>query len=143
MNKKYKNFIFILLIVAFWYQFIHNKSKNHEKAYYEKYDNYYRVKLTGVRYLMTHDPVSALLRKTYIEEEYLTLPKITGVVQGKVIPVEFGGSYQYEGNITFAKKSMKIELYYPEYQEQVPPYRSSPKSPLRWNGKYTLERSSN
>jgi hypothetical protein len=86
--------------------------------------------LKGRRALMAHDPVSALLRKTYEDSILLPLPAADGTLLGKDIPVE-PGYYTYAGEIQRQGKGLTVNLYSNNTDDNV-------KDPVGWNGKYEL-----
>ena len=105
------------------------KARNDETALIYKMDSSYLIVLTGTRYLMVHDPISALLSKTYNETYKMIVPRIDGVVKGPEISVE-KGYYRYEGQIEFKGNKMSINLYYDNMTKR--------KDALTWNGEYSL-----
>ncbi len=60
---------------------------------------------------MVHDPISALMGRTYEATEVIKVQKITGTVKGEEIPVD-PGYYKYLGSIIFQGNKMTIDLYY-------------------------------
>ena len=106
------------------------KTRNDETALVYKVDSSYLIVLMGTRYLMVHDPISALLGKTYNETYKIVVPRIEGIVKGSEIPAE-KGYYHYEGQIDFKGSRMSINLYYDNYDDKK-------KDALSWNGEYSL-----
>ena len=130
-------FIIVLSLIG-WIIHIDSKAKNYEIAYWSKIDAqypYYRIHLKGTRFLMVHDPISALLGKTYVDTIDFYVFKITGTVNGNTISID--SSYKLLGDIKFynvfhsKKKKMVINLYYDDTDANI-------KRPLSWNGEYTL-----
>ena len=79
---------------------------------------------------MAHDPVSALMRKTYEDSILLPLPVADGTLLGENIPVE-PGYYTYTGEIQRQGKSLTVNLYFNNTDDNS-------KGPVGWNGKYEL-----
>lgn len=104
--------------------------ENYRNAYYSVAGEHYVVTLRGKRNRMAHDPISALLARTYEEVERIEVPRIAGVVEGREIPVP-KGYYGYVGRIVFFGTQMKIDLYYDNHDE-------SKIEPSSWNGDYIL-----
>jgi hypothetical protein len=130
MKKALLIFGFIILLLIGWFAYIATKAENYENAiaYYE--GSFYKIELKGVRYLMAHDPVTALMGETYEKTYIINTPRITGVVSGNEIPVK-KGYYKYLGNIIFKENKMIIDLYYDNYDDGI-------KDPISWNGEYIL-----
>jgi hypothetical protein len=78
-------------------------AKNYEQAYFSKHGSVYLVELKGKRYLLAHDPVSAILGKTSEETFEIEIPRIDGTIDGSEIRVE-RGCYKYSGSIVFSQK---------------------------------------
>ena len=70
-------------------------AKNYEQAYFSKHGSGYLVELKGKRYLLAHDPVSAILGKTSEETYEIEIPRIDGTIDGSEIRVE-RGSYKLQ-----------------------------------------------
>ncbi len=119
----------LLISISFLF-LLRPKVKNDETALIYKMDSSYLIVLTGTRYLMVHDPISALLGKTYNETYKIIVPRINGVVSGSEIPVE-KGYYRYEGQIEFRDNKMSINLYADNYEDKK-------KDALSWNGEYSF-----
>lgn len=79
---------------------------------------------------MAHDPVSAILGRTYEETLILELPRIEGVIDGSEIPV-MEGKLPYGGRVVITEDKMKVDLYYDDQSDNT-------KRPLLWNDEYTL-----
>ena len=77
---------------------------------------------------MTHDPVSAILRKTYEDSISFLIPRQNGVVQSNEIKV-VQNRYKPLGIISISENEMLIKLYYDSAQTE----------PDGWNGKYNLK----
>ena len=135
MKKVTRIIIALVAISITFLVLLRPKIKNDEAALVYKVDSSYLVVLTGTRYLMAHDPISALLGKTYDETYRIVVPRIEGVVKGSEIPVE-KGYYVYEGQIDFKGNRMSMNLYYDNYDDKR-------KDPLSWNGEYSFVLRSN
>lgn len=117
----------VAIAIGGWLSFISNKAKNYEDATVVRDGLLYKIEFKGVRYLMVHDPTSALMGKTYEANYSISVPRITGVVKGDEIPVK-KGHYKYLGTITFTKNRFIVDLYYDD----------NIKDPISWNGEYKL-----
>jgi hypothetical protein len=104
---------------------------NDEHAYFTKHGQSYRVEMKGRRRLMAHDPISAVLGRTYEDTLTIELPTIEGVIDGSSIPVP-SGHLRYAGRVVITDRKMKVDLYYDDRSDNA-------KVPLPWNGEYTLE----
>ena len=83
--------------------------------------------LTGRRTLMVHDPISALLGKTYQDSLLLQLPvSATGWIPGRTIPPK-PGYYPYSGGIQLQLEQKKVILNLSTYD-----------GPVYYNGEYDL-----
>jgi hypothetical protein len=103
---------------------------NSKDATVSKVGDQYTVSLKGTRYLMAHDPFSAMQGKTFVLTAILTVPRIEGIVEGREIPVA-PGHYKFLGQIEFSGSRMKIDLYADNYDDKR-------KDPSTWNGEYNL-----
>jgi hypothetical protein len=106
-------------------------AKNNKTATIEKVENLYVVTLTGKRILMSHDLISLLKRKTYLDTFKVSVPRVEGVINGQEIPTE-EGHYKMLGTIVFDGDEMKIDLYYDNYDDSI-------QYPLSWNGEYKIK----
>jgi hypothetical protein len=107
---------------------------NDEHAYFAKHGQGYSVEMKGRRRLMAHDPVSAVLGRTYEETLTIELPRIEGVVDGGEIPVR-PGHLRYAGRVVLTGRKMNVDLYYDDHTDHT-------RVPLAWNGEYTLDQKS-
>jgi hypothetical protein len=102
---------------------------NDERAYFVRDGHSYRVKITGRRFPLVHDPISLLLERTYEETFALELPRIEGAIEGSEIPVS-PDKLRYTGRVVITDGKMNVDLYYDDDER--------PRRPLPWNGEYTL-----
>lgn len=130
MKKVILIIVAILLIAVSLLVLLRPKVRNNATALIYKENASYLIVLTGTRYLMVHDPISALLGKTYNETYKITVPRINGIVAGSEIPVE-KGYYHYQGQIEFRGNKMIVNLYYDNYDDNR-------KDALSWNGVYSI-----
>lgn len=121
----------VVLVLAVGYSCTRDKTRNDEIASVTRAGEMYRIELKGIRYLMVHDPIALLMRRTYEETYVLTVPRIEGVVAGGEIPVK-RGHYKLLGGIAFAGGRMTVDLYYDNYDDKI-------RDPLSWNGEYSLQ----
>ena len=122
--------IVVAVGLALGYSCMRDKTSNDATAAVAREGETYRITLTGTRYLMVHDPISALMARTYEETYELDLPRIEGVVQGTEIPRPRGW-YKLLGTVTFDGDRMTVDLYYDNTDDKI-------RDPLSWNGVYTL-----
>ena len=120
----------VAVVLALGYSCMHDKTSNDEIAVVAREGETYRITLTGTRYLMVHDPISALIGPTYTETYVLPVPRLTGTVAGAEIPVQ-RGHYRYAGSIAFDGDRMAVDLYYDNTDDKI-------RDPLSWNDSYTL-----
>lgn len=111
-------FALLTIVIVGWLVFISNKAKNHEGATVTKDGSLYKIEFTGVRYLMVHDPISALIGKTYEATYSIKVPRITGVVEGSEIPVK-RGYYKYLGTISINGNKIIVDLYADNYDDNT------------------------
>jgi len=130
MDKRATIVIVIILCAVGFIAIIRGKAENHETVNITKEGAEYKIQFTGTRYLMVHDPISALLRKTYETTYSLKVPRIKGTVNGNEIPVK-KGHYQFVGNVKFNKDIVIVDLYTDNYDDKT-------KNASSWNGKYTI-----
>jgi len=103
---------------------------NDEHAYVVKKGPGYVVEMKGRRRLMAHDPISAILGRTYEETLTMELSRLEGVIDGAEIPV--GPDHiRYVGRVVIESGRMKVDLYYGNR-------RDDPEAALSWNGEYRL-----
>jgi hypothetical protein len=103
---------------------------NDEHAYFDKRGESYVVELKGRRRTMAHDPLSAVLGRTYEAAFTMQLPRIEGMIDGAEIPVR-PGYLRYVGRVVITGGQMKVDLYYDDRAENT-------KLLLSWNGEYVL-----
>jgi hypothetical protein len=104
-----------------------SRTRNYEHAYFSRQGSSYLVELKGTRRLMAHDPISALLGRTYEETLTMKLPRIEGEIDGTEIPVP-PDKLSYTGRVVITSGKMKVDLR----------YDGSDRAALLWNGNYTL-----
>lgn len=76
---------------------------------------------------MAHDPISALLGRTYEETLTIKLPRIEGEIDGtEIVPPP--DRLPYLGRVVIENGRMKVDLRYDD----------SAQVELPWNGEYTL-----
>lgn len=97
---------------------------NHDRAYYARDGDIYRVELKGRRFPLVHDPVSLFTESTREETFTLELPRIDGVIDAAEI------HHNYRGHVAITRGRLTVDLYYPD-EDRGP-------KPLSWNGEYTL-----
>jgi hypothetical protein len=100
---------------------------NDEHAYFVKQGPRYLVEMKGRRRLLAHDPISAVLGRTYEETVTLQLPRIDGPIDGAEIPVA-PDKLRYIGRVVIANGRMKVDLSYNDDSKAATP----------WNGEYVL-----
>ena len=89
--------------------------------------------LTGRSYLMAHDPISVLQRKTYRDSITFRLPATaTGFIAGSSIPVK-PGYYAYRGTIRLQPEAGKVTVSLSANNTD-----DRRLDPLSWNGEYNL-----
>jgi hypothetical protein len=122
---------FFLLGLLIYYLFFYSSVKKYDTAIIEEAGNgRYKVTLVGRRRLMTHDPISALQGKTYMDVFMALLPRKQGVIKGEEFPVQ-KGYYKILGTINIVKDKMTVDLYYDDTTLKI-------KKPLFWNGEYKI-----
>ena len=104
-----------------------SRTGNHERAYFSKQGTRYLVEMTATRRLMAHDPVSALLGRTYEDTLTIDLPRIDGEIDGSEIEPP-PDRLRYTGRVIIKNGKMKVELRYDDAARVA----------LPWNGDYTL-----
>src|SRR5262245_27461390 len=82
-----------------------SETGNDKHVYFIKNGPSYLVELKGRRRLMSHDPFSALRRRTYEETLTIELPRIAGVIDGAEIPVR-PGHIPYAGRVVITSGKM-------------------------------------
>jgi hypothetical protein len=79
---------------------------------------------------MAHGPVSIFFAGTSPVSELLTLPRLTGKVDGSEIPVP-DGHYRYVGSVHFVGQTMIVDLYYDNTDDKK-------LEASAWNGNYLM-----
>jgi hypothetical protein len=118
---------FLLSCLTFCFFLFSTPATNYKTAFIEQQKQFYKVTVKGKRVLMAHDPVSALLRKTYEDSIVFIVPRNHGIIQGDEIQV-LPDSFKPIGAITIQERQMTIKLYYDDKETE----------PNSWNGKFTL-----
>lgn len=122
-------FIGALFILSF-YTFVSPK-RNYETATIQRVQNNYLLTLRGDRLLMVHDPISALMRKTYVDTLKLLIPRQNGKIDGNEIKIEQG--YKVIGTLHIKENNLKVDLYFDNSDVKK-------KEPLTWNDNYKVHR---
>ena len=122
--------IIIGLIGTAYYIFV-PAATNNKTATIEKFENQYKVTVSGKRSLMVHDLISVFERKTYTESFDFIVPRAEGIINGEEIPTE-PGFYKLKGTMTFEKDHLIIDMFADNYDDKT-------KDPLSWNGNYKLQ----
>lgn len=117
----------IFSVLSVYYLVFTSPAKNYDEAYIVKDANAFKVTLKGKRILMSHDPVSALLRKTYEDSVSFILPRKNGAIKSNEILL-FQNINKSTGAIAIDENTMRINLFYDDKQRE----------PCSWNGKYKL-----
>jgi len=81
---------------------------------------------------MAHDPLAPLKNNKYLDSISLKLPRSSGVVYGKEIPVE-KGYYRILGKLTIIDTIVTVKLYYDNTDDHR-------KDESGWNGIYYIHR---
>ena len=134
-NDRFKKLRLILpiigaLFILSFYTFI-SPAKNYEMATIRTVQNNYLLTLTGDRLLMVHDPISALMRKTYVDTLELLIPRQKGKIDGREIKIKQG--YKVSGTLDIEGNSVKVDLYFNNNEEKK-------NEPLFWNDNYKIHR---
>jgi hypothetical protein len=109
-----------------------NPAHNFKTAYIEKQSDGFVVTILGRRNLMVHDPVSLLMKGTYIDSTKFVIPKSEGVIDGLEIPNRQGFYKIMKGKaISIANNKMEVSLFYDNYDDKKI-------DPSTWNGDYEL-----
>ncbi len=122
--------VFLSIIVSglsVYYFVFTSPAKNYEDAYIVKDANAFKVTLKGKRISMSHDLVSAIVRKTHEDSLSFFLPRKNGAIKSNEI-LMFQNINRSTGAITINEKRMRVNLFYDDKQ----------KEPCSWNGKYKL-----
>lgn len=124
-------FAFIIILSTALFLFLRPGSENHSDAYIERVGEKSFIKLKGRRYLMAHDPISALKGETYEDSILIPIGRIkNGLIRGEDIPVE-EGYYKYRGTITVDNENLIINLLADNTDDKT-------LEPSSWNGEYRL-----
>jgi hypothetical protein len=118
-----------LLVVGFlgYYVLFSTPAKNCKTAYIESVQNGFKVTVKGKRLLMTHDPISAILRHTYEDSVSFLIPRQAGTIQSNEIEVS-QGRFAPTGTISINRDNMVIKLFNDQAQKESD----------GWNGNYSL-----
>lgn len=130
MKKAAHATLWLMLILGILLQSCSTK-ENYETAALERKGDRVFLKLRGRRPLMSHDPISLVIRKTYEDSISFDITSIErGFVDGASIPVP-SGNYKMLGSITISKQKATIALKYANTDD-------SREDPLSWNGEYKI-----
>jgi hypothetical protein len=113
--------------LSVYYFVFTSPAKNYEDAYIVKSEDAFKVTLKGKRISMSHDFVSAIVRKTHEDSVSFFLPRKNGSIKSNEI-LMFQNINKSTGAITINEKRMRVNLFYDDKQ----------KEPCSWNGKYKL-----
>lgn len=120
----------MLSVILLYYMIFTSPDYNHEYATINPNGNIYELTLTGERSHMSHDPISALSRKTFTDTFILNLPRNSGIIKANEIIKE--GGYPLNGSIKIKDEKVIVNLYYDNYIDNI-------KDPLEYNGIYKLK----
>jgi len=129
-TKRILPFAGALLIILFYT--VISPKKNHETATIQFKQKEYLLTLTGDRLLMVHDPLSALLRKTYVDTIRLIVPRNNGIIYGNEIKTDDG--FNVNGTLIFEEEKLKVNLYFNNINGK------KTNNPLSWNDKYKIQK---
>ena len=122
----------ILLSGILVYYFLFTSPEyNHEYAMISPKGDVFELKLTGERSYLSHDPISALSRKTFTDTFILNLPRNGGVIMGNEIIKEDG--YPLLGKVEIKNGNVTVNLFYDNFDDHI-------KDPLDYNGIYKLKK---
>jgi hypothetical protein len=133
MRKKY-HIILIVVVLSLLLLFLFNSpAENFKEANMKVHNGEKVLVLKGRRTLMSHDIISAVSRKTYVDSVYFKIPfKGNGILKGEKIEVE-KGNYSYEGKIKIDNENVTVDLYFNNVDDKKI-------EPSEWNGKYDLNK---
>lgn len=103
---------------------------NHENASINQKGDIFELRFAGERIYMSHDPISALSRRTFTDTFILNLPRNKGVIRGNEIIKQDG--YPLLGKIEIKKGKVMVNLFYDNFDDHI-------KDPLDYNGIYKLK----
>ena len=134
MKRKYIKIVIIVIVISVLLLFLFDTpAENFKEANLKLYDGEKVLVLKGKRSLMSHDIISAVSRKTYVDSVYFRIPfNGNGVLNGEKIEVE-NGNYAYEGNIKISNGNVYVDLYFNNVDDKK-------LEPSEWNGKYNLKK---
>jgi hypothetical protein len=119
-----------LVLATFFFLTACATSSNDPVATFLQHGDVYKISLSGRRENMAHDPVSIFFAGTSPVSTSLTLPRLTGKVDGSEIPVP-DGYYRYVGSVRFEGQTMIVDLYYDNTDDKK-------LDTSGWNGTYLL-----
>jgi hypothetical protein len=134
MKRKYIKILIIVIVISVLLLFLFDTpAENFKEANLKLYYGEKVLVLKGKRSLMSHDIISAVSRKTYVDSVYFRIPfNGNGVLNGEKIEVE-NGNYAYEGNIKISNGNVYVDLYFNNVDDKK-------LEPSEWNGKYNLKK---
>ena|SRR5579859_1365109 len=95
--------------------------RNFDTAYAEHFNDSFMITVFGKRSLMVHDPVSLFKKDNYyIDSTMFIIPGKTGFFKPNQISKIPRGDYPFvKGGITITDDSVKVDLYYYDYDIKV------------------------
>lgn len=134
MKRKYINIsLIVIAILAISIFLLNSPSENFNDANFKFYGGKKNLVLKGRRPLMSHDLISIINRKTYVDSIYFQIPfNGSGTLNGEKIEVE-KGNYKYKGKIKIDKENVTVDLYLNNFDDKK-------LMPSEWNGKYELNK---
>ena len=130
-KKIARSVIFAISVVissaSVYFVFFSTPVKNYRPASIESVEGGFKITVRGRRVLMAHDPVSAILRRTYEDSTSFILPRLSGKFEEENIK-GLSKKYWQAGSISIDQNHMIIELFYDSGQND----------PDSWNGRYDL-----
>ena len=133
MKRKYLKILIVVIGISLLLIFLFKSpAENFKEATLKLSDGEKVLVLKGKRALMSHDIISALRGKTYVDSIYFSIPfKRNGTLKGEKIKVK-EGHYGYKGKIKIQGENVTVDLYYNNVDDKK-------LTPSSWNGKYTLK----
>jgi hypothetical protein len=114
-------FLFIIALFAFCCNSqSQDGTRNFDRAYVEHYNDSTMITIFGKRSLMVHDPVSLFKKdKYYVDSVMLIVPGKTGFFKPNEISMIPRGGYPFvKGGIFITDDSVKVELFYDDYDDK-------------------------
>ena len=134
MTRKYTIILMIVIVLSLLLLFLFDSpAENFKEANLKLSGGEKVLVLKGKRSLMSHDIISAVSRKTYVDSVYFKIPfSRNGILKGEKIEVE-KGNYSYRGNIKIDDENVTVDLYYNNVDDKK-------LEPSEWNGNYNLKK---